>query len=467
MASILVIEDETILARNVCDALSFAGHDALSARTGEEGLDLAFKTPPDIILLDYRLPVMDGLEVLRELRAHGAGASVIMMTAHGNIDTAVEAMRIGAVDFMTKPVDLKALQLAVERVLEHRRLAGQLSYFRDRERAESTCDQIIGGSEPIQRVKALINRLVSTPALSAAEPPSILITGETGTGKDLVARAIHYAGPRRDKQFVQLNCTALPDHLVEAELFGHVKGAFTDARSDKQGLLEFAEGGSVFLDEIGHMPPAMQAKLLQTIEHRTIRPVGGSKERRIDVHFIAATNRDLDVAIESGDFREDLLHRLKTLTIHLGPLRERGDDVEILANHFLRIYAAKFSIPITRFADNAIDAMRRYDWPGNVRELAHMIESAVLIADGPAIRLEHLNLKPQPTESGAFDLNVAGAKTLSIDFNKNCPPLEEIEYQIIQAALEFSKHNLSRAARILGISRDAIRYRVERFQNKK
>lgn len=463
MAHVLVIEDENILAKNVCDALCLGDHEAVAVRTGEEGLELAEQNAPDVILLDYRLPGIDGLEVLRELRRRGSTASVVMMTAHGNIDTAVEAMKGGACDFVTKPLDLKELQIMVDRVVEHRRLSGQLSYFRDRERAVSGLERIIGESQPIVELKRLIGRLVSTPALSSKDPPSILITGETGTGKDLVARAIHYAGPRREGQFVHVNCTALPDHLVEAELFGHVKGAFTDARSDKRGLLECGERGTVFLDEIGHMPLAAQAKLLQTLEHRTIRPVGGNQERKIDVHFLAASNRSFEEAIEAGDFREDLYHRLRILSIHLVPLRERADDRVLLAAHFIRLHASKFGLQIAGFTDEAMEVIGRYDWPGNVRELSHVIESAVLVADGPRIRPEHLNIRPPQEEQATMSISLGGDHAISLDFGGDCPTLEHIEYQIIQAALEFSKHNLSRAARILGISRDAIRYRIDKY----
>lgn len=463
MASILVIEDENILAKNICDALRFAQHDATSARTGEEGLTAAEKNKPDVILLDYRLPGMDGLDVLRELKKQGGAASVVMMTAHGNIDAAVEAMKLGAVDFLTKPLDLIELQIIIKRVLEQQRLAGQLDYFRERERATAGFDQIIGESRAISELKRLIQRLVSTPALASAEPPSILITGETGTGKDLVARAIHYAGPRRDEPFVHVNCTALPDHLVEAELFGHVKGAFTDARTDKRGLLECADGGTVFLDEIGHMPQGLQAKLLQALEHRTIRPVGATKEKKINVHFLAATNRRLEEAIETNEFREDLYHRLRTLSIHLAPLRERGDDVLLLSDHFRKLYLSKFGLPTLLYSAETVEAIRLYDWPGNVRELAHVIESAVLTADGPRIRPEHLNIQAVAPGDAVTEIQVSGSSSITIDFSNNCPTLEEVEYQIIAAALQYSKHNLSRAARILGISRDAVRYRLERY----
>ncbi len=466
MANVLVIEDEPVLAKNICAALSFAGHEASAESSGEAGLKAAERMSPDVVLLDLRLPGMDGLEVLRALRRHGSAASVIMMTAHGNIDTAVEAMKAGAADFLTKPLDLKALQIVVDRVLRLQRVTTSLNYFRERERAESACEQIIGDSAPMMAVKRFIERIVSTPALSSSVPPSVLITGETGTGKDLVARAIHYAGPRREAQFVHINCTALPDHLVEAELFGHVKGAFTDARGDKRGLFESANGGTVFLDEIGHMKPGLQAKLLSVLQQRTIRPVGGTSERKIDVHVIAATNRDLEEAIGAGEFREDLYHRLRVLTVHMPPLRERGDDLLSLTRHFIGLYASRFGLAVRGCDEAALELLRAHDWPGNVRELSHALESAVLITDDERIGPEHLNVPSRQTAGRAAQVALGPDRVIRLDFGENSPKLDEIENQIILAALEHSGHNLSRAARILGISRDAVRYRLEKFKNR-
>ncbi len=462
MATVLVIEDEPILARNICDAMVYGGHEASVASTGEDGLKSAAETRPDLVLLDYRLPGIDGLEVLRELRSRGQQVAAIMMTAHGNIDTAVEAMKIGASDFLTKPLDLQELKLVVERVLRHRAVSDELEYRRDRERADSELDRIIGDSEPMQRVKSFVQRITSTSALATDAPPSLLITGETGTGKDLVARAIHYVGPRHDAQFVHVNCTAMPDHLIESELFGHIKGAFTDARSDKRGLFELADGGTLFLDEIGHMKPVLQAKLLSVLEQRTIRPVGGTRERKINVHVIAATNRPLEEATSSGDFREDLYHRLRVLAVHMPPLRERGDDVDILAGHFTAACVARFGVPVKGLSDEALELVREYKWPGNVRELLHTIESASLITDGPYIGPEHLNIQAAPRAKVALQVpNVE--QTIVLDFSDTCPKLEDIEHQIIVAALHHCRHNVSRAARILGISRDAVRYRLEKY----
>ena len=463
MASILIIEDEPVLARNLRDSLQHTGHDAMLAATGEEGLEAARLAPPDLVLLDYRLPGIDGLEVIQKLRRRCGSAAIIMMTAHGNIDTAVEAMKAGASDFLTKPLDLQELGLVVERVLKHRQATASLDYFRQRERADSARDQILGQSPATRTVRSFIERITASPALTADPPPSILITGETGTGKDLVARVIHYDGPRRDGQFVHVTCTAMPDNLVESELFGHVKGAFTDARTDKRGLFELADGGTIFLDEIGHMKPSLQSKLLTVLEQRTIRRVGGTGERKVDVHVIAATNRSIEDAIETGDLREDLYHRLRVLTLHMPPLRSRGDDVVLLGEHFLSLHSARFGLPIQPFDEQALEVMRHYDWPGNVRELMHTIESAVLISEGPSIRAEHLNIQPAENH-GQVQVDMPAMQTsIVLDFADNGPKLDEIEYQIIQAALEFSKHNLSRAARLLGISRDAVRYRLEKY----
>lgn len=465
MAELLIIEDEPILAKNVCESLRLSGHAATSTATGEEGIAEAARLVPDLILVDFRLPGIDGLEVIRQLRAEGNSSSIIMMTAHGNIETAVEAMKRGASDFLTKPVDLHELRMVVERTLQHRVDAAELAYYRSRDRVESIDSQILGDCKPIRVVKEFVAKICAGSVLESEQPPSILIEGETGTGKDLLARAIHYSGPRKSKQFVQVNCTAMPDQLIESELFGHVKGSFTDARTDKRGLFEVADGGTIFLDEIGHMKGEFQAKLLNVLENRAIRPVGGMKEKRVNVHVIAATNRNLADAINEGEFREDLYHRLRVLTVLMPPLRDRGDDVELLAKHFLASCAARFGISLTGFSEDALAHIRQYDWPGNVRELLHCMESTVLTMDGAIVRPEHLNIR-KAAQRGGLTLSLSDYKSIQIDFAQEQPKLEEVEYEIITAALDYASQNASRAARILGISRDAIRYRIDKYQKR-
>jgi DNA-binding NtrC family response regulator len=462
LARILVIEDEPVLAENICASLEHAGWEAVSAGNGEDGLDAEPEFGPDVILLDLRLPGIDGMEVLRTFSERGTAASIVIMTAHGNVRSAVEAMKGGASDFLSKPLDLDELQLVIKRALSHRRLTAQLDYFRSRQQAGTSTQEIIGRSPPMTRVKMLIDRLVATPALASDVPPSVLLTGETGTGKDLAARAIHYAGARREGPFIQVNCTALPENLVEAELFGYVRGAFTDARKDKRGLLESGDGGTVFLDEIGHMPLGIQAKLLSALEHRKIRPVGGTSERAVDIHVIAATNRDLDQAIRENQFREDLYHRLRVVRIEMPPLRDRGDDVISLAGHFLGLYVSRFGLNIERFTDDALALLREYDWPGNVRELSHTIESAVLMCPGTTVGVDQLNIKPQH-EPGGMQIDGDAIEGISIDFARGTPKLEEIEERIIRAALQYARYNVSRTARILGVTRDAVRYRLAKY----
>jgi DNA-binding NtrC family response regulator len=466
LASILVIEDEPILARNISDALALPGHQTQIASSGEEGLALVLATEPDVILLDLRLPGIDGLETLRRLRQLTTSAAIIFMTAHGGVRTAVDAIKAGANDYLSKPIELAEVRLIVDRARKSQSTQAEISYFRERDFSDVSVKELVGESVAMQRLRAVIERLAASPALQNAQPPSILITGETGTGKDLVARAIHAAGPRRDAQFVHVNCTAIPDTLFESELFGHTKGAFTGAQADKRGLFDVGDGGTVFLDEIGHTPIALQAKLLSVLERRIIRPVGATRERPVNVHVIAATHRNLAKAIADGEFREDLFHRLQVLSIDVPPLRDRREDIPLLAGRFLRRYAAQFRSPVRGFSQPATALLVRHDWPGNVRELMHTVESAVLISDGPVITPDHLNVKMIRRGENGQDEFKPVARRIELEFTEAGPRLEDIEYEVITAALEQTGNNLTHAAKILGISRDAIRYRLERYRDR-
>ena len=461
MRRILIVEDERVLAKNFCEKLNAHGFDAVAVHSGRDALAAHTSLLPDVVLLDLRLPDTDGLTLLPKLKTEVPGANVIVVTAHGNERIAVDAMKAGAFEYLTKPVDLEELALVVERAIEHQQLKDNLSFIRNREQQSSGLDRIIGDSEVTKYLKETIRKLTRTEVLDLPDPPTVLITGETGTGKDLVARAIHYHGPRHQRPFIHVNCTALPSALFESELFGHIRGAFTSAAQAKRGLFEVAHGGTLFLDEIGHLEQDMQAKLLLAIERREIRPVGGTDARPINVHVIAATNRDLKTAVDTGEFRRDLYHRLRVVEIPLEPLRNRPDDIPALAAHFLTVHCRRFGLRNKSLSTDAAHLMRRYQWPGNVRELSHLIESTVLQVDSPMIEAEDLKLSGSAITAD-FQLEMPGGKCIRVDFEKGEPKLEEIEQALLNAAFDYTGKNLSRAARILGITREALRYRLNR-----
>ncbi len=461
MARILVVEDELVLAKNVRDKLRAHGHDVAIAHNCAGALQQSASFLPDAVLLDLRLPDGDGLDLLPKLKAESPSTCVIVVTAHGNERIAVQAMKAGATEYLTKPVDLEELQLVVERSIDHSRMTDNLLYMRQREKSASGLDRLLGESPAARALKETIKRLTSTRALALPDPPTVLITGETGSGKDMAARAIHYEGPRAARPFIHVNCTALPSTLFESELFGHLKGAFTSAAFAKRGLFEVAEGGTIFLDEIGHMNPDMQSKLLHAIEQREIRPVGATESRPINVHIVAATNRDLESAVESGEFRRDLYHRLRVVHLTMPPLRDRVEDIPLLAAHFVETHCKRFGLPIKRISDGALSAMQRHGWRGNVRELSHLIESTILRVDRNVIDISDL---PMLDEMPTGDVRVAlpGGRVIQLDFNNGSPTLDEVEHTILSAAFEYTGHNLSRAARILGITREALRYRLNK-----
>jgi len=463
MPSVLIVEDEQVLAKNLRTKLKAHGLDATVAHTGEEALKIFSSMLPDLVLLDIRLPGIDGLTLLPKLKAVSPSANVIVMTAHGSERVAVDAMRAGAFEYLTKPVDLEELQIVVNRALEHQQLTDNLSFLRSREEQRSGLDRIIGESAVIRGLKETIRRLTRTEVIALPEPPTVLIMGETGCGKDLVARAIHYEGPRRARPFIHVNCTALPATLFESELFGHVPGAFTNAVKAKRGLFEVANGGTIFLDEIGHLDADSQAKLLLAIEHRQVRPVGGTESRPINVHIIAATNRDLSAAVNANEFRRDLYHRLRVIEMIVPPLRSRREDIPLLAAYFLAAHCRRFGLTPKRLSDDALDTLARYNWLGNVRELSHVLESAVLQVDGSEVCDHDLRLGQEDASGHGLRIDLPGGKSISMDFNSGTPRLEEVEYTILSTAFDYFGRNLSRAARALGITREALRYRLNKF----
>jgi two-component system response regulator AtoC len=465
-ATVLIVDDERTLARAVKAFFAESGYEAEVAGDAESALALLERLRPDVVFSDVRLPGMSGIDLLRRIREFDAAIPVIIMTAHGTIEGAVEAVKLGAFDYLKKPVDLEELKLLADRAREQSRRDGELSYYRRQAARVEGFGDVVGESPAI---RAVLDRARQIAALD--ETPPVLITGETGTGKGLVARTIHASGPRSTKPFIEVNCTALPGTLMEAELFGYERGAFTDAKESKLGLFEAAEGGFIFLDEVGDIELALQGKLLRAIEDRTVRRVGGIRDRTIKVRILAATNRDLERESQRERFRQDLYFRLAVILLRLPPLRERGDDVLRLADHYLRQFSLKYGRDVRRIDALARDRLLHYPWPGNVRELSHVIERAVLWSQGPVLDVEHLSLvetRDQPENAGAAGNGQTEAPgTTSTGETPAFPPpgvdLAQWEKTMIEQALREAGGNQTRAAQRLGISRDTLRYRLKKF----
>ena len=459
MPTLLIVEDEAVLARNLAKAFASRGWTVTQAATAAEGRRVAGETLPNVVLLDLRLPDGSGLDVLTHLLAAAPDLPVIMMTGHGSVTDAVEAMRRGARDFVQKPLELEEIRLKVERALGATREHREVAYHRERQRLAG---EILGESEAVQRLQTVVERLAKATRGPGGPAPTVLLLGETGTGKGHVARALHAAAGRRDGPFIEVNCTALPENLVEAELFGHEKGAFTDARTARPGLFETADGGTVFLDEIGHISPPLQSKFLKVIEEKTVRRIGATAARTIDVQVIAATSRDLDAAVQLGEFRADLQQRLAVAVIRIPPLRERGRDAVVLARHFLTEAARRYTAGARSLSPAAEAAILAHGWPGNVRELANTMERAVLFTDAEPLSPDDLGLGPAaPSASGRVSSGPSGE--VVVDLPEGGLSLEAVERALLLAALARSSGNQSAAARLLGLSRDTLRYRMEKF----
>src|SRR6059036_2169448 len=396
-STVLIVDDEQTLARSAKAFLADHGYEAEVAASGEKALELLERLQPDVVFADVRLPGMSGIDLLKRIREFDPVLPVVMVTAYGTIEGAVEAVKLGAFDYVKKPVDLEELKLLAERARADRLLKQELSYYRQRATRDVGFAGMIGASPAI---RAVLERARQIAVLD--ETPPVLLTGETGTGKGLLAHAIHASGSRAVKAFIEVNCTALPATLMEAELFGYERGAFTDAKESKPGLVEAAEGGFLFLDEIGDVDLSVQGKLLRAIEERAVRRVGSVRERKIDVRIIAATNRDLDRAVRQERFRKDLYFRLAVIVLELPPLRARGEDVLLLTDHYVRLFNAKYGKVVRELSAAARELLLAYPWPGNVRELSHVIERAVLWSRGPTLDIEHLAVT-SPTGVGSAD----------------------------------------------------------------
>ncbi len=445
MARLLVVDDEGLIRWSLKERLEEEGHAVVEATTGQEAI-ARFRDRVDLVLLDYRLPDVDGFDLLARMRPEDADTPVIMLTAHASVDHAVSAMKAGAFHYAGKPFDLDQVALTVERALETTRLRREVRALKALQPRSPSIESIVGNSKPMVEAKNLIGRIATSPA------STVLITGESGTGKDLAAHAIHGCSNRSIGPFMNITCSALPAALLESELFGHERGAFTDAKTRKPGLLEHADGGTVFLDEIGEMELPLQAKLLRFLEEKQFRRVGGATEITTDVRVIAATNVDLREAVRNGQFREDLYYRLAVLTVELPPLRARAGDVELLAMYFVERFNSDFGKRVRGLSRGALDSLRLHPWPGNVRELRNAVERAILLTDRDELDVRDFDmLASTAVDNTFFELPASG-----VDFRK-------LEDSLVKQALERSGGNRTKAARLLGMNRDQMRYRIQRF----
>ena len=452
---ILVVDDEKMIRWSLGEALRGWGYEPIQTETATAGLAAFDADQPAATLLDINLPDGSGLEVLRQIRHRQADAVVIMITANVLVDETIAALRGGAYDFIGKPINLEELQVAIRNGIEASRLRKEVNLFR-RERAQQfSFDQIVGDSPPMREMLSLAHKVAES------EVSSVLLQGESGTGKDLVAKAIHYHSSRADHPFVAINCAALPGTLIESELFGYEKGAFTDAKARKEGLFEQAEGGTLFLDEIGELELSLQAKLLRVLEEGSFRRVGGLKDLPLDVRVIAASNRDLKVESEANRFRTDLFYRLSVIQIDIPPLRERGDDIRVLAEHYLASFKSRLRKNIERIAPDALATFSRYEWPGNVRELRNVIERAMILEDGDEITAKYLPRGLTGDSRGRSTLTVTSDQ---VRLPNEGLSLEEVEMSLVRQALERSGGNQTKAAELLDISRDQLRYRMKKLE---
>jgi DNA-binding NtrC family response regulator len=462
---ILILEDEKLLRMTLRKRLEDEGYRVLEADHGQAALDLIREDEPDLLLLDYKLPDMTGIDVLRQVREMHLDTSAILLTAFSSIGTAVEAMKLGAHDYLDKPVDYDELLAGMAKALETTRLRREVRRHRNELVRLYGIANIVGRSKATEQILMKIRKIADSAA------STVLIQGESGTGKDVVAKAIHYASQRADKPFMNITCTALTESLLESEMFGHERGAFTDAKSLKKGLLETANGGTVFLDEIGDMGAQLQSKVLRFLEEKTFKRVGGSADIRVDVRVIAATNRDLERMARSGSFREDLYYRLNVVPIDLPPLRERKEDIPDLVDHFLEQFNREFKKNTRRVTDEAMACLTRHAWPGNVRELRNVIERVMILDDRDEIEVTDLpeelfrHAGPGEDESHADDPSAAPSASAAalIRLPDEGISLRDVQLELVRQALERTGGNQTKAALLLRITRDALRYKMKSF----
>jgi two-component system response regulator AtoC len=444
--TILVVDDEPLIRWSLTERLTAEGYRVLEAETAADALARQ-EEGVDLVLLDYRLPDGDGLSVLKRIKERDPETLVILLTAYSTVDRAVEAMKHGAYHYANKPFDLDEIALIVEKALETTRLRREVRALHATQAQPYSPDRMVGESPAVLAVKALLRKIAASPA------STVLLTGESGTGKDLAAKVLHYNSGRAAKPFMNITCSALPDALLESELFGHERGAFTGADRQKRGLLEMADGGTVFLDEIGEMVPGLQAKLLRFLEEKAFKRVGGSDDIKVDVRVVGATNRNLQEEVRQGRFREDLFYRLNVLPIPLPPLRDRGEDIPLLVSFYVDAYNTEFKKRVRGVAPDTMRQLQGYGWPGNIRELRNAIERAMLLTERDTLTADD------------FPLGVGGVLRLGdpVELPAEGIDLEQLERSLVIQALERTGWNQTKAAVLLGVNRDQIRYRIEKF----
>jgi two-component system, NtrC family, response regulator AtoC len=469
---ILVVDDERLVRWSLRQKCEEWGYEVVEAAAGEPGLRLAVHESPDLILLDVRLPDLNGLQVLEQLKKSGDTTAVIMITADPQLDDVKSALKLGAYDFVGKPLDFEELRVTIQNALEATRLRSEVQSLRGEVRRRTGYHDVVAVSPKLTELMNFVRKV------AASEATTILIQGESGTGKDLVAKTIHYESSRQNGPFVAINCSAIPETLMEAELFGHEKGAFTDAKQMKKGLFETANAGTLFLDEIGELSPLLQAKLLRVLEDQVIRRVGGVRDMQVDVRVVAASNRDLEKAVREGHFRQDLYYRLAIIAIFIPPLRERSEDILPLVDFFISLYNRKFKKAVRGISPETRRLLLSHNWPGNVRELKNSIERAMILEEESVLRPIYMPFAVgEAARSGltAFEHSSAsgdgGGKPLPngrvlprLYIPEEGTSLEEVERAMVELAMRQANNNQTHAARLLDISRDALRYKLKKFE---
>jgi len=467
--TVLIIDDEKLVRWSLRQKCEEWGFSVLEADNGAAGLRMAQSANPDLILLDVRLPDLGGLEVLQRLKDGGNARAVIMITADPQLDDVKAAIKLGAFDFIGKPIDFDELHVTTQNALEATRLRSEVESLRSEMQRRVGYRDVVAVSKKMSELMGFVRKV------AASEASTILIQGESGTGKDLIAKAIHYQSTRQEKAFVAINCSAIPENLMEAELFGHERGAFTDAKAMKKGLFEIADHGTLFLDEIGELSPFLQAKLLRVLEDQVIRRVGGVKDMQADVRVIAASNRDLERAVQESTFRQDLFYRLAIISIYIPPLRERKEDILPLVEFFIEHYNRKFRKAIRGIGDDTRRLLLNHDWPGNVRELKNAIERAMILEDEPVLRPDYMpfSVAQQHAHVTAFEhMSPSAGPSTALSNGRSLPrlsipdggtSLEEVERALVEMALRQANGNQTHAAKLLDISRDALRYKMKKF----